>query len=279
MSTDQLYFFAVIDIRPSTEAAAINKSREVWLWDRYFDVAVSTVSTSADESHSSSINSFNDSRRKRVISNVVRPTSAIPKLHHRSKPKKIRRFPDVNETSVHGEALEENARYASLDEERVDISLLRLSGEEGETIASDHFENIDTLTDSEALSFLQAHLQQQTSPNKEKVLENRFLLDGSDSRHRSITTEATQSVADAEVEAPDHEANLRSLFQQLVREVGLTVTDSSNYNMDVSIKLHKLLKRSKRIVNNRHLYNLETENAIATADNESKVTLNLQISL
>jgi len=284
------FFFAVRNIAP-TEATAdkISSEEEIWLWNHRFGAA-NSVSSSVENltptKHSNHPNSSDEERSNHFLNQSDIPnffnhtTVAAPKLHHRPKPKEIQQIPKFD-ASVRGEALEGSERYAPLNEERVDHPLSRLSGEEGETIAANHFQNFGALTDSEVERFLQAHSHRESLQSREETFEDTSL--SVDAPQKSIITQTTPLstiTASEDNVTPNHAANLKNLFRELVRQVGLTVSDSSNsnYNMDVNIKLHKALRRSKRIVNNRYLYDTEIANELPN-DNEPKITLNLQITL
>ena len=283
-------FFSVIDSRP-TEAAQ-NIPRKSWLWNRSFEVSDSAALPVPDKGNQHPAhNHFNSFARQHTenrlhsfnglaFSSLIVPSTVSPKLQQHPEPLKIQRLPLRDATRAHREALQGSRLYASLNEERRDSPVMRLSGEEGKTIASDHFERFDSLTDMEAENFLheQLHRDAVREPD-ERVFEDQFPNVEEAVASTSIPNSTTSQTSSSKESKRNSEARLRGIFQDLVRQLGLVVSDSaSDYKMDVNISLRKVLKRSKRIVNNRHLYVAENSGQDARRS-DPQITLNLQITL
>ena len=257
---------------------------DVWNWSNHFRPLTAAPSLAYEELEELDIQNQNGYGRHHIDMNVP-PTTSTPiasltpttvssrLLSYRTRPFEIKKVLAF-EHPEQREALEEVIRYMP-EHVPVDNPVSQLMGEEGETIAANHFQNLETLTNDEAEKFLLSQSLNHRSSHKSK--NSRQVPSFFTPRPSRTVPTTPQTVSTA----PDSKTKLRSLLYELVHQMGNVVSSSSSddqFDMDVNINIRKRHKRTKRIVNNRE----SDDSAPQNTDDYSmqpKISLNLQINL
>ena len=190
---------------------------------------------------------------------VPTTTPKYPRLVFLTPPTVIRKIPSKTNTNAKADSLQETKRYMPYDIKEKNAADKRpLTGESGETIAANHYRYLKPLSTWEAKRFLEAYKRKPTFK---------------DIFHNSGKTFVSSSKRPV-----DHKTKLKKLLRQVVREVGSIVKTTEHYKMKLKVDFNRVLRRTKRIVNNNHL-TLTDHKKYKNQRPQTKINIILQINL